>query len=137
MQCARRRDEPRAAPVRATQGNPHRFTHARTDPPIQFSYDAGTCAATSTSDPRLTGGNLADVYIRFGPYGIWDFTVRGHAALDLTKVTAVRLEFNLHRKPGSFGGAGRGRRAAAPFHPTSCSQDAGHPYECPQLTVVV
>ena len=86
-------------------GRVHRFTHGETDPKIQFTYDGTSCAVLSNSDARLQGGQTADVYIRYSPYGTWRLEVVGHESLDLSTVTAVRFEFDLARSPGGFGGS--------------------------------
>jgi hypothetical protein len=101
------------------QGEPHRFTHKATDPPIQFSYDADSCAVTSTGDPRLAGGNLEGVYIVYSPYGLWNLEVRGREGLDLAAVTAIRFEFHLHYKASSNFGSDDIFFAGAPAPNTS------------------
>jgi hypothetical protein len=112
-------------------GRLRRFTHDETKPAIQFSYDGTSCAVLSTSDSRLVGGNMRDIYIRHAPYGLWNLEVRGHEALDLAAVTAVRFEFNLHRQPGSFGGADvfftGGGGCAAQLADRACTADGSAP----------
>ena len=58
----------------------------------------------STSDGRLQSGNMADVYIRYSPYGTWKLQVAEHSGLQLETVTAIRFEFRLQAKPGRFDG---------------------------------
>eukprot|EP01043_Picozoa_sp_COSAG02_P049709 COSAG02_NODE_5022_length_4720_cov_5.299502_1_plen_471_part_00 len=88
---------------RDREGNRHDFTHEETTPPIQFSYDFATCEALSTSDGRLQSGNVEDVYIRYSPYGPWRLAVQGASRMDLTTVTAVRLEFSLQYMSSNTG----------------------------------
>ena len=69
-----------------------------------FSYDARTCAPTTSADPWRQSGELKDVGIRHAPYSGWDVKVDAAASLDLAKVSAVRFEFQLEYRTGDFDG---------------------------------
>ena len=86
------------------RGDMHRFTHRATTPPLSFLYDADSCTAMSTSDPRVQSGNMQDIYIRYSPYGSWKLRVDNVANLRLDAVTAIRFQFTLQGQPGRFGG---------------------------------
>ena len=84
-------------------GQEQRFTHDETTPAIRFSYDPADCSPRSNSDGRLQSGNMEDVYVRYSPYGTWKLQVVGSFG-SLADVEAIRFEFSLQSRPGSFGG---------------------------------
>eukprot|EP01045_Picozoa_sp_COSAG04_P014873 COSAG04_NODE_1138_length_8106_cov_4.244036_6_plen_829_part_00 len=86
------------------RGDKFRFTHDETNPPLRFVYDADRCTPISSSDGQLLSGNMADIYIRYSPYGTWKLQVADGSSLQLDAVTAIRFEFTLQAKPGRFAG---------------------------------
>ena len=108
-------------------GANHRFTHDETNPPIGFSYDATSCIPRSNADGRLQSGNMADVYIRYSPYGTWKLETADAKQLSLEAVTAIRFEFSLQYKPGRFGGSpvffDEGMECQGELGPVACVAD--------------
>lgn len=84
-------------------GQEKRFTHDETNPAIRFSYDPADCSPHSQSDGQLQSGNMEDIYIRYSPYGTWKLRVVGTPG-SLEDVEAIRFEFSLQSRPGSFPG---------------------------------
>ena len=82
-------------------GQEQRFTHDETNPAIRFSYDPTDCSHRSESDGRLQSGNMEDIYVRYSPYGTWKLQVVDGVAR-LADVVAIRFEFSLQFRPGSF-----------------------------------
>jgi len=89
-----------------SSGDEWHFTHQETNPPFEFQYDgSGSCRVLSSSDSRLTSAGRDDIYVHYSPYGPWSISVDLNTGLDLSSVTAIRFEFNLAYKPGTFAGA--------------------------------
>lgn len=83
------------------RGEKRRFTHEATNPPLEFNYDSDTCEPLSEADPRLSD---SEAFIKYSPYGTWTITLHDFTEYDLSRITAVRVEFNLAYSRGTFGG---------------------------------
>eukprot|EP01043_Picozoa_sp_COSAG02_P059833 COSAG02_NODE_7696_length_2887_cov_17.426112_2_plen_313_part_00 len=86
-------------------GQEWHFTHQETNPPFEFQYNAKTCHVLSSSDQRLAGDGMSDIYVHYSPYGAWNLQVDLDDGIDLSSVTAIRFEFEVSFSRGSFLGS--------------------------------
>jgi hypothetical protein len=111
-------------------------TKANTQSPMQCSYDSRTCRGSPAGGQ--TDRFQGNLWIQYPPYCTWSLQVQQHAAFDLKSVTAVRFEFTLFARVGTFGGTpvffvdsdGTRQTARPPLGAQACTAQA-KPDPCP------